>query len=318
MLKKIYILVFLLFSIYLKAQDTSADSLHYTKSIGFRFDNDMFFQTDYYYTSGENIFFMHPSIAKLPIAKLFISKFDDNDLEYNGIYIKHEMYTPTDTPSDTVKVGDRPYAASLTLSQFQILENAEKGYRVSSNLSIGVIGEFAFGAEIQSLIHNITPSEEPVGWDSQISNDLLLNYTFRFDKRFFQNNYLEGLAFSTINLGTVNTDLSLGAKIRFGLMDTYFKSFAPLKKSGFKTWGEIGYSAKIVCYNAYLQGGVFNRTSPYVKEASEIERLVHTFEAHYVIQYNKHRIIFEAYNLSPEFKDSMWHAWGRVSYQYWF
>jgi len=189
MKKIIFISIAFLLAVSVKAQVSTADSLHFYKSIGFKFDNDIFFQTDYYYTSGENIFFLHPSISKSPIAKLFITKFDKHDVEYNGISIEHQMYTPTDTPSDTVKVGDRPYAASLTLNQFQIFENKEKGYRVTSTLSMGVIGKSALGAEIQSLIHEITPSQQPVGWESQIRNDILLNYNFRIDKRLYQSNH---------------------------------------------------------------------------------------------------------------------------------
>ena len=318
MIKKSLIYFILLLSISVKAQDTYVDSLHYNKSIGFKFDNDMFFQTDYYYTSGENIFFLHPGISKSPIAKLFISKFNKEDVEYNGIYIDHQMYTPTDTPSDTVRAGDRPYAASLSLSQFQVFENDLRGYRVTSTFSIGVIGEFAFGEEIQSIIHGITPSEQPVGWDSQISNDILLNYGIRLDKRFIESNGFEWIASTDVNLGTVNTDISVSTSIRFGWMDSYFASYAPKRNSGFNMWVELGYDAKLVIYNAYLQGGMINRTSPYVKEASEINRLVHTLEAKYYMQYNKHRLIFEAYKLSPEFYGSLPHAWGRVSYQYWF
>jgi hypothetical protein len=318
MIKKFYILVFLLFSIFLKAQDVHVDSLHFNKSIGFKFDNDIFFQTDYYYTSGISIFFTHPLISKSPISKLFLPSRNRSDKVYHGISILHEMYTPTDTPSDTVKAGDRPYAASLSLNQFQLVENNELGYRITSNFNLGVIGEFAFGEEIQSLIHSITPSEQPVGWENQIRNDILLNYSLRYDKRFFQSNYIEGLGFGTATLGTVNTDLSLGVKFRFGFMDSYFNSFAPQKKSGFKTWLELGYSAKLVAYNAYLQGGMINHTSPYVIPASEIERLIHSLEMHYFIQYNRHRIMFEGYMLSSEFEGAMWHSWGRVSYQYWF
>ena len=318
MKKIIFISIAFLLAVSVKAQVSTADSLHFYRSIGFKFDNDIFFQTDYYYTSGENIFFLHPSISKSPIAKLFITKFDKHDVEYNGISIEHQMYTPTDTPSDTVKVGDRPYAASLTLNQFQIFENKEKGYRVTSTLSMGVIGKSALGAEIQSLIHEITPSQQPVGWESQIRNDILLNYNFRIDKRLYQSNHFELLASSNVTIGTVNTDISASANMRFGWMDSFFNSYSPIRNSGFKTWMELGYDAKLVGYNAYLQGGVFNRTSPYVKEASEIKRLIHTFDAKIFVQYNKHRLIFEAYRLSPEFDESMWHAWGRISYQYWF
>ena len=318
MIKKSFIVVLLMLSILVEAQETNVDSTHYNKSIGFKFDNDIFFQTDYYYSSGENIFFIHPGVAKSPITKLFISKFNNDDIEYNGVSIDHKMYTPTDTPSDTVKAGDRPYAASLSLSQFQVFENRLNGYRVSSTLSLGVIGEFAFGKEMQSIIHGITPSEQPVGWESQISNDILLNYSFQFDKRLFESANFEWLATSTATLGTVNTDISVSTTIRFGWMESYFSSYAPKRNSGFNLWFELGYEAKLVIYNAYLQGGMFNRTSPYVIESSNIKRLIHTLEAKYFVQYNKHRLIFEAYNLSPEFYNSLGHAWGRVSYQYWF
>ena len=318
MIKKVFIAFIFIFSIYGKAQEISSDSTHYNKSVGFKFDNDIFFQTDYYYSSGENIFFLHSSISKSPISKLFISKFNKEDVEYNGISIDHKMYTPTDIPNDTVKAGDRPYAASLSLYQFQIFENKIKGYRVTSNFSIGVIGEFAFGKELQSIIHGITPSELPVGWESQISNDVLLNYGLLFDKRLLEANSFEWIASAGANLGTVNTDMYASTKIRFGWMDTYFSSYSPKLNSGFNLWFELGYQAKFVVYNAYLQGGMFNRTSPYVKEPSEIKRLVHTFEARYVLQYNKHVLVFESYKLSPEFYNSLDHAWGRISYQYWF
>lgn len=324
MVNKILIPILILLSVFAKAQETNVDSLdiveskHYKKSIGFKFDNDMFFQTDYYYTSGENIFFIHPGISKSPITKLFISKLNHNDEEYNGVFIDHQMYTPTDTPSDTVKAGDRPYAASLSISQFQVLENNFKGYRITSTFSLGVIGDLAFGEEIQSIIHGITPSEQPVGWSDQISNDILLNYNLKFDKRLFESNNFEWIASGSATLGTVNTDISVSTTVRLGWMDSYFSSYAPKRNSGFNTWLEFGLNAKLVIYNAYLQGGAFNRTSPYVKEASEINRLVGAFEARYYLQYNKHRLIFEAYKLSPEFNYSLWHNWGRVSYQYWF
>lgn len=318
MINKIFISFLLMLPILVGAQEIDVDTTHYNKSIGFRFDNDIFFQTDYYYTSGENIFFIHPSISKSPITKLFISKFHKDDVEYNGVYIDHQMYTPTDTPSDTVRAGDRPYAASLSLSQFQVFENSLKGYRFTSIFNIGVIGEFAFGEEIQSIIHGITPSEQPVGWESQIRNDLLLNYYVQFDKRLLMSENFEWLLTGSTTLGTVNTDILASTIVRFGWMDSYFSSFAPRVDSDFKTWIELSYEAKLVLYNAYLQGGVFNRTSPYVVPSSNINRLVHTLEFKYFLQYNKHRLVFEGYHLSPEFYNSLDHTWGRISYQYWF
>ena len=312
----VYIITYFALSTVVSAQD--ADNKNYDKYIGFQFDNDIFFQTDYYYTSGEKIYFINPIISKSPVDLILISPSSIGDVYYSGLSIEHRMFTPTDTPNDTVKIGDRPYAASLSISQIRVTENNVRGYRVLSSLSIGAIGKFAFGRELQSLIHGLTPSQLPVGWDSQISNGLLLNYGVELDRRILYKEGFEWIGSGSVNLGSVNTDLSLSTTIRLGKMDTYFTSYSPKVNSKFKIWVEASYAAKVVFYNAYLQGGMFSNTSPYVIESSNVERLIHTFTLHTFIQYNKHRVIFQANNLSPEFEGAVWHTWGSVGYQYWF
>jgi hypothetical protein len=317
---KFVIIIISVLSISVKAQNSYVpeSNSNYKSAVGLKMDNDFFFQTDYYYSAGESIVVINPIISKSPFNRLLISILNLGDVIYNGLRIDHKIYTPTDTPRAGLKIGDRPYSSTFTLSQFQVVENNERGYRMSTTFSLGVIGENAQGYKFQSIIHKITPSEEPLGWEYQIKNDFLINYNLKFDKRLFQTNNFEWLATGTANLGTVNTDLSISTTIRTGIMDSYFESYAPKEKSGFKTWIELSYQARAVLYNANLQGGIFNQTSPNIINTDDVNRLIHKFGIHFYLQYNQHRMVLDAYRLSPEFKNSMSHMWGGITYQYWF
>ncbi|MCK5781247.1 MAG: lipid A deacylase LpxR family protein [Flavobacteriales bacterium] len=322
MIKKFFISFITLFSFASIADAQENDYFEEDKklksSFGFTMDNDMFFQTDYYYSAGESIWLINPIISKSPFNRLLVSVLNLGDVVYNGVKIDHKLFTPQDTPNAGLKVGDRPYASSLSLSQFQVIENVDRGYRITSQFSLGVIGEYAFGEQFQSIIHAITPSEAPLGWEYQISNDLLLNYFAKFDKRVYEANYFEWIVSASTNLGTVNNDLALSSTVRTGTLGSFFESYSPKSDSGFSTWLELSYQIKYSAYNAYLEGGMFNKTSPNIIQSDQINRLTQQIGLHLNLQYNSHRVVFDAYRISPEFETSLWHMWGGISYQYWF
>ncbi|MEN8138713.1 MAG: lipid A deacylase LpxR family protein [Bacteroidota bacterium] len=319
-LLRLILFFILLFSFAAKAQETAyfVETKSYQRAFGLTVENDMFFQTDHYYSAGESIHFIHPAISKSPFNRLLISMFNLGDVVYNGLKIDHKIFTPTDTPNAGLKIGDRPYASSLSISQFKVVENSEYAYRISSRFSLGIIGEYARGRELQSKIHEITPSEVPLGWEYQVKNDLLLNYYIKLDKGIYSSEYFEWLASASVNLGTVNNDIAFSTNARVGLIDSYFESYSPGKNSGFRTWMELSYKVKTIAYNAYLEGGLINRNSPYIIENGDMNRMSQKIGVHFFIQYNKHRIVFEGYRISPEFVGALWHQWGGISYQYWF
>jgi hypothetical protein len=78
-------------------------------------------------------------------------------------------------------------------------------------------------------------------------------------------------------MGTLYSDLSVGARFRIGKSNDFFQSLKNLtfeKPQNWQLYFEFKPSLKAVAYNATLQGGIFNETSPYTINASEISRLV--------------------------------------------
>ena len=292
---------------------------NYTSAVGITIENDLFFQTDYYYSAGESIAFINPAISKSPFSRLLISISNLNTAVFDGASINHRIYTPQDTPNAGLKLNDRPYAATLYLSQFKVVENKVKGYRLTTQISIGVIGSNAQGYSLQSGIHSIFPSEEPVGWEYQIENDVLINYFIKYDKSVFSKTYLEWLVSGAANIGTVNNDVAFSTTLRAGIMNVFADSFSPKKNdSRIKTWMELSYESKFVAYNALLQGGMNNSSSVNTFNNDEVERLIHKFGLSYYFQYSSHRLEININKISPEFNKGLWHGWVGINYLYWF
>ena len=78
------------------------------------FDNDIFDNTDYYYTNGLNILLVSPLAKSSPSAKLLVG-IKKADINIYGLTIKHNMYTPTNPETPEIIVGDRPFSAFLTI-----------------------------------------------------------------------------------------------------------------------------------------------------------------------------------------------------------
>src|SRR3546814_15174227 len=87
------------------------------------------------------------------------------------------MYTPDDVALRNPPLDDRPYAGWLYGSVGLI---AETGRRLDQlELTLGVVGPASLAEQTQKLIHEITDSQEPRGWDTQLENEPggVLHYT---------------------------------------------------------------------------------------------------------------------------------------------
>lgn len=95
--------------------------------------------------------------------------------------VSHTFYQVMQTPQDITlsepPVGDLPYAGLLGWrGTFLEYDN-----RLSDQLSldIGILGPASLAEQAQSIIHTITGSEEPQGWDTQLENELVASVEAR-------------------------------------------------------------------------------------------------------------------------------------------
>lgn len=281
------------------------------------YENDFFANTDYYFTQGINVEMVKPSLRTFPLSKLLLTP--DTGTNQFGISLEHNAYTPTSIGHDEILYGDRPFAAALLLKTFAMSAMGASRYRITSSFSLGVIGPAAGGYEIQKTIHRWTRGKEPQGWQNQIANDVIINYDVGMEKNILHVNksFLVN-AFADARLGTLNAKLSSGLVIMGGRFNQAIKAVfignespsAGIEKFTFHFYFQP--MINLVGYDATMQGGVFNRDSPYTLSAKEVKTI--TVQTNFGLVAQVHSLYLEYFHtiLSTEFEGGLQHKWGGI------
>lgn len=234
------------------------------------YDNDFFTATDQYYTQGIDLEMVLPGLGKGLLPSVLVKS--GNDVRY-GVGLQHNGYTPSSISSDAILYKDRPFAGVLMAKAFAISANYDLPYRLSSSMHLGIIGPNAGAQEMQTYIHHELNNLTPRGWEHQIKNDIILNYGVHYEQELFSvNKYLLLAGNAGADLGTLNTSISTGVTFMAGYFSSPFRNTDDTK--GLSIYGYMTPTSHIVGYNATLQGGLLNRTSPHTFESADICRLL--------------------------------------------
>ncbi len=290
-----------------------------TKILSIAVDNDLFNNTDRYYTNGIIIKYQSPSFAFWKINSILPVP-EKNTIEYNSLELHHCMFTPFTTKSPPLLKDDRPYASSLLMRFMRMAENAEKGSIQKAYIDIGVIGQAALGSLMQKGVHASLPTNDaPLGWETQIANDLILNYNYEYIKKIFSIGHLHGYSCSSISAGTLVTDLSAGLGFKIGTnryfvkpLPDNFNNYIAAQKKNWDITLHSNFYYTLVGYNATLNGGLLNKHNVYVLEPHQIKRLIFNAEAKILISYRTYGISLAQYFISNEFKEGKNHTWGQI------
>ena len=189
-------------------QTASFRALDANTYIRVHYENDFFTATDYYYTQGINLEVVHPAFQKFFLNKLLISVGSHRQA---GIAIEHNGYTPTSIEHNEILYGDRPFAAALMFNTFLISSQDSLHRRITSSLTLGVVGPAAGGRAMQSTIHQWVRDTQPLGWQNQIQNDVVINYEAGIEKSVVPGSGVILVnVFGKMRAGTMNTKLSAG------------------------------------------------------------------------------------------------------------
>ncbi|MBL7110717.1 MAG: lipid A deacylase LpxR family protein [Bacteroidales bacterium] len=287
-------------------------------------ENDIFNYTDRFYTNGIRFSFVAPGLRHNLLAKLLIPYWN-RGINYYGLSIVQNMYTPSTTKIGGIIEGDRPYAAYLYIGSFKITTDARNMVRLSSEIQIGIIGPSSMGEYVQRKFHTTIPSNnEPLGWEFQIQDDFLLNYLAHVEKGIVSIPGLDFLIHGSGSLGTVYTNIAGGTYIRTGWFNSYFMNLFFSKRSlnrsrnarNIQFYFFADFTGKLIGYDATLQGGLFNRASPYTIPLNKLNRLMFTGSGGVVFSYGGIQIKGEQFLLSPEFDNGWWHKWLSIGFTF--
>ncbi|MEI7499111.1 MAG: lipid A deacylase LpxR family protein [Bacteroidota bacterium] len=285
------------------------------------YDNDILDNTDRYYTNGIKIDLISPGLQMNPLSKLMIPYWGTGK-NYYGITLVQNIYTPSTTKTGGILYGDRPYAAYLYIGSFKITNDPDYKFRQTSEIDVGIIGPDSYGEWVQGSFHKIVPTNnEPLGWEYQIQNDLVLNYSIAYEKGIFSGNNIDLNLNSIGSIGTLYTGFTGGFQFRAGWMNPYFANLGLAKKTVLKEQGLRKFqfiffvkgSGKLVGYDATLEGGLLNKTNSYTLSASEISRVVFQSSGGISVSSGGFRFDIEQFLLSPDFHNGWWHKWVHIA-----
>lgn len=278
------------------------------------FANDIFNNTDHYYTNGIRFDLIHPGIKKSPLSFLLIPNDHGNIVAYGATFMQN-MYTPLNPDLEEIVSGDRPFSSYLMIGQYKISINPRTKIRTRSGINLGVIGSAAMGGFVQKAIHNI----EPRGWIHQIKNDLLVSYYAEFEKALITSGNFTFDGIGGFEAGTLYDKLTLGVSARFGnyrMIEKGSKMQKELNFNRFRYSFFVRAITDMVGYDATLQGGVFNRRSTNTLDKSQISDFVFHASAGFSVSYAKFSLTLEQNYLSPEFRSARAHRWVSMKTSY--
>jgi len=268
------------------------------------YENDFFTATDKYYTQGVNFEYVNPVFNKFFLNK-FLYHPANLKLKY-GITVEQDCYTPSTIRHEGVFYGDRPYGATMFANYFSVAVDSAKKQRVAAELTAGVLGPCAVCEQEQIAIHTGLHDALPLGWQYQIHTDAILNYKIAHERELLRfRNLISFSSYAEARAGTLSDKAGLGFSTMLGNCNVY-------SHQKIKIHFYAQAMVEVIGYDATMQGGLFDRGSPYLIPASGITRIVEQANAGAVIQIHKLYLEYFQTILSKEFTGGTYHRWGGI------
>ncbi|UFN70503.1 lipid A deacylase LpxR family protein [Vibrio alginolyticus] len=191
-----------------------------TKStVSFTLDNDGIFGVDQDYTNGIFLSYTTGQLKQESQWKwLSLADSEHSNIDKIELVLGHKMWTPSDIEADYPLVNDRPYAGYLHTEINYLSLTDDKAVRY--NFTIGATGESSLSEKAQEIVHGITGSTDPQGWDYQIDDKVAFSLGYRVFNKLMrsegQKTQWEITNINDINAGNFRSDVSQGVMFRWG------------------------------------------------------------------------------------------------------
>jgi len=201
--------------------------------IAVEFNNDLVFRSDNYYSSGVTIEVFGVASGRWEEARgtpAFGRKLARWLLPVGGpglVFrenwaIGSVITTPEDLREDDPIEGDIPYSALLAAANGWVAFDDDRfaGFQ----FMFGVVGPAALGEFFQKTVHIFSGSEEPQGWENQLDNEPILNFTSMWKWKVWNNPHADGAinldaaVGNWATLGDVSLEIRIGRRRPLGFL----------------------------------------------------------------------------------------------------
>ncbi len=243
-------------------------------------ENDIFAGQDGGYTNGLGFSVAHgpydnfdnspmPDWVLRLVNKTYMAKLPERQRAV-AYTVAQAMHTPTNISATVLQESEPSYSGFL--GGRMRLYTIDRRHSDQLTFSVGVVGELSLAEPSQRLIHRVTGSEEPKGWDNQLENELVFQVEASHGDRLYATSSERALESDlivrgAIGAGTMQSSVALSAVIRVGnllelshataalLPDRQVNTLAFLNDSAWYAF--VGGELSIVANDIFINGNTF-------------------------------------------------------------
>jgi lipid A 3-O-deacylase len=242
---------------------------------------------DRHYTSGlKLVFAAAPEWSDEPLQWLnsidFLQPWNDGfepGRTALGIVAGQNFYTPKTIEVEPVK-GDRPYAGWLYGGGFWQRggdpdEQGRSTVLDHFEFNLGIVGPSSLAEDTQKWFHERTGDPQPVGWDTQIHDEIAFDFIYRrkWNVPLFRDGNFEGqfIPQAGFTLGTLHRQAEAALQVRIGwdLPDDFgvgriddvraYTNLRSEKNSSFYFFGRV--DGRAVEHNLFIEGNTWRKST---------------------------------------------------------
>lgn len=253
----------------------------YQNQLEFRHDNDFFFLTDRYYSSG--LFVSYRTI---------LTKGVFGNGEQLDVALGQEVYTPFETQSFESELFDRPYVGFTGLSTNWSI--AQEKSIFTTAILFGIAGNNSGAGGFQRWYHGVIPIFETPKWINELNNSFHSNLYASYTKewKLAPNPFGVRVALSPkLAFGTRDIFGEAEAVIHFGRRNEVNKSIAynRLGSSEREIYFALRFAYREVLHNGLIEGNLLGDDSPVLRE-TEASLLLFGFDFNHRFDQNDYKV----------------------------
>ncbi|MBL7874010.1 MAG: lipid A deacylase LpxR family protein [Cyclobacteriaceae bacterium] len=288
-----------------------------SNEISLTVDNDVLFFSDYYYTAGHELAYRKLQSEQKNLVK-WLNRKNISSKVISSIKFGSKIFNPRKTTFVGTLNMDRPYAGYTYLG-YSISRLRKRSSVTILEFELGLVGKATRLGQVQQWWHKQIGYDAPRGWDSQISNELIFNIGYQFQRSIKISKEIDLVSSTGLFAGTGSNKISQDITLR--LVD-----FRPLAQSVFSS-SLLGYEGDrskeevflffgcgvdYVVSNIFLDGSLFNSNpSPYTVDSNSW-----VFKKNFGIMYAKKRgsFAFSIINMGKEMEDGTRHSYASLKF----
>ena len=223
------------------------------KQLNLDVDNDLYFDRDFYYSSGIFLTLMTPN-----------AKNDKSSL--NKLKIGQLIYTPSMRYESDPNKYDYPYSGYLYL-EYQKQKKLTNYSSYSLGGQFGITGDASLARGMQNLYHDLVLNLPHLKWESQMPQELQLNFSASYFKGFNikDNISITSELYSRLGTYQIMSGLEVGLFIGDLSWFRFHDNFIINGDSKFSFF--IGTKQEYFLHDYKLEGSLFNDNAKLVMES---------------------------------------------------